>query len=123
MKLFSFALTGAVRLKLKRKNKFLGKHSIVFDLRFTERGRVTGDDDQLALPGPKSLQSLLVSQAVLSRLHNQSKSGIDRFIRLLTLIMGNILGSNSTYVYAHFNISQKDLLEENKLLNKTNINP
>merc|ERR1711911_119612 len=65
-------------------NTSLGKHSIVFDLRFTERGRVTGEDDQLALPGPKSLQSLLVSQAVLSRLHNQSKSGIDRFIRLLT---------------------------------------
>ena len=101
----------------------LGQHGVILDLRLAEGRSVGSDDDQLALSGPKSLQSLLVSQAVLSRLHNQSKSGIDRFIRLLTLIMGNILGSNSTNVYAHFDISQKDLLEENKLLNKTNINP
>lgn len=48
-----------------------------------EGGGVAGDDDQLGLSTAEGLEGLLVSEAVLSRLHDHGKSGVDVLRRLL----------------------------------------
>lgn len=43
----------------------LGKQSIVFDLRLAKRGCVVGQDNQLCFARSKSLESALITEAVL----------------------------------------------------------
>lgn len=44
-----------------------------------EMWSVVGDDDKLGLALTKSLQGLLVAEAVLAGLHDQGQAGVDRF--------------------------------------------
>jgi hypothetical protein len=44
----------------------LGEHSVVFDLGFTERGTVIGDDNELGLARAERLESSLVPEGVFA---------------------------------------------------------
>ncbi|KAF8382023.1 hypothetical protein PRIPAC_71165, partial [Pristionchus pacificus] len=70
----------------------LSEHGVVLDLRLSEGGGVAGDDDQLGLSTAEGLEGLLVSEAVLSRLHDHGKSGVDVLRRLLLLLDGDHFG-------------------------------
>lgn len=67
----------------------LGQHSVVLNLRLADRGAVVGDDDQFGLAAAESLESGLVAQSVLARLHDQSQSGVDVLRILLGFLGGN----------------------------------
>merc|ERR1719430_2420385 len=64
----------------------LGQHGVVLNLRLSEWWSIVSDDDKLRLPISQGLQCLLVSQAVLPRLHHQRQAGVDGFIGLLQLL-------------------------------------
>lgn len=53
------------------------KHSIVLNLGTAERRAVGGDKDELSLSLTKSLQGGLVSEAVLTTLHDQSQARVN----------------------------------------------
>lgn len=53
------------------------EHGVVLDLGATKRGAVGGDDDELSLSLTDSLQGGLVSEAVLTALHDQSQARVD----------------------------------------------
>lgn len=63
----------------------LGQHGIVLDLALAQGRAVVGDQDQLGLALPQSLQSCLVTQAVLATLHDQLQSRIDGVLGLGSL--------------------------------------
>ncbi|GMR31982.1 hypothetical protein PMAYCL1PPCAC_02177, partial [Pristionchus mayeri] len=67
----------------------LGEHGVVLDLRLSEGGSVASDDNKLGLSAAEGLKGLLVSKAVLSRLHDHGKSGVDVLRRLLLLLDGD----------------------------------
>lgn len=52
-------------------NASLGEHGVILDLTLPERRGVVGNDDELGLPLPQSLNGLLVAEDVLARLHHQ----------------------------------------------------
>lgn len=64
-------------------NSSLREESIVFDLGLTERRTVASEDDKLGLSRTKRLESLLVSEVELTRLHNEGKTGVDALRVLL----------------------------------------
>lgn len=59
--------------------KVCGKYyfSVIVGHSLPEMGSVVGDDDQLGLSLAESLQGLLVAQAVLAGLHDQSQTSVD----------------------------------------------
>jgi len=65
----------------------LGQHGVVLYLRLPQGWGVIGDDDQLGLSIPQGLDSLLVAKHKLTRLHNQSKSGVDGLIGFLCFLI------------------------------------
>merc|ERR1740137_283934 len=58
----------------------LGQHSVVLDLRLSEGRGVVCNDDKLGLSVPEGLESLLVAQAVLTRLHHECQTSIDGLV-------------------------------------------
>lgn len=48
----------------------LGQHGVVLELRLAQRGGVAGNDDELGLASTEGLESRLVAQSDLSRLHH-----------------------------------------------------
>lgn len=61
----------------------LAEHSVVLDLRSTERRAVIGDDDSLSSAGTKASKDLLVTKNVLTGLDDERKMGVDTFDRTL----------------------------------------
>ncbi|GMT04761.1 hypothetical protein PENTCL1PPCAC_26935, partial [Pristionchus entomophagus] len=70
----------------------LGEHGVVLDLRLSESRGIAGDNDKLGLSTAEGLEGLLVSEAVLSRLHDHGQSGVDVLRRLLLLLDGDHFG-------------------------------
>lgn len=64
----------------------LGKHGKIFNLGFTKRRAVGRNHDHLGLSGAESLDSLLVSEDGLSRLHHKLEAGVHRLDGLLLLV-------------------------------------
>lgn len=66
----------------------LAQHGVVLELRLAERGRVASDDDELGLAGTQALQSRLVTESDLARLHDQRQArgqGVGLLLRLFKL--------------------------------------
>lgn len=70
----------------------LGKHGVVFNLRLSQRRTVVRDNDQLALSLTKRFESGLVSQQVLSTLHDKSQAGVDVLHSFLLLFTRHLKG-------------------------------
>ena len=57
-------------------NVSLGQHGVVLELRLAEGRSVGGDDDQLGLAGPQSLERALVAEGNLSGLLRVSEGSM-----------------------------------------------
>jgi len=60
----------------------LGKKSVVFDFRLSERWGVVGQHDELGFTVTESLQGCLVTKLDLSGFHHKGKLGVDPFSTL-----------------------------------------
>lgn len=102
----------------------LGQHAVVLEFGLAERRGVAGDDDQLGLSRTKALQGRLVTQSnsvqdkvswsghwtyevlegrgqnVLSRLHDQSQTAVDRVRGLLSFLGGHLCASGKYRKYS-----------------------
>lgn len=58
-------------------NSSFGEHGVVLNLGLSEWWSVVGNDDKLSLSVEKGFESLLVSEDVLSSLHDHGESGVD----------------------------------------------
>merc|ERR1719430_1081565 len=70
-------------------NPSFSQHCVILYLRLAQGWGIVSNDNKLALSIPEGLQSLLVPQTVLARLHDQGKPGIDGFIGLLYFLSSN----------------------------------
>lgn len=70
-------------------NTSLGQHGIVLDLRLPKSRAVVCQNNQLGFPLTDHLLGLLVPQHILSTLHHQLETGVDRLHGFFRLLCGN----------------------------------